>query len=314
MKKAILNLLVGLAFLLSGCVLDKPLVDATVVPGIATELPQTAPVSAETSSAGSLLAGMEVNSKFLRNLALFSPQLQKTVQLVDGEYEISDNNGRYSGKILQDSFGDLNGDGKEDTAFLLAENAGGTGVFVSLIAVVSRGEQYDQLESVLIDDRPVINSFGVASGEIHLSALLHGSLDDMVSPTFGVTQVYRVLGDKLTLTSLRSTTEGSTQRAIVIDLPSDGESISDEVQITGRMPIGPFENNLSLKVLDLAGNELYASGFRVDAPEMGAPASFNNLVSLPALPSGAWVRVELGELSMADGSLIAMASVVVQIK
>jgi hypothetical protein len=47
---------------------------------------------------------------------------------------------------------------------------------------------------------------------------------------------------------------------------------------------------------------------------MGAPAVFNNLVDLPPLPSGARIRLELADLSMADGSLIAMDSVWVMLE
>ena len=80
------------------------------------------------------------------------------------------------------------------------------------------------------------------------------------------------------------------------------------------MPIGPFENNLSLMILDPVTGQLVHEGFMVDAADMGAPATFDKSILVPDVPAGTRLLVLLSELSMADGTPIAIDSVVVTVK
>ncbi len=77
----------------------------------------------------------------------------------------------------QMAFGDLNGDGAGDAAVLLAENYGGSGVFVSVIAMLNQNGQPVQAASELIDDRPIINGLSIQNGQIFLDATVHGPND-----------------------------------------------------------------------------------------------------------------------------------------
>ena len=80
------------------------------------------------------------------------------------------------------------------------------------------------------------------------------------------------------------------------------------------MPVGPFENNLSLLISDPLSGQLLHEGFMVQAEDMGAPATFNNLIQVPEVPAGTELLVTLLELSMEDGSPIAIDSVRVIVK
>lgn len=247
----------------------------------------------------------------LQNMSYLSPNYGKQVQLNNGVY----NEGETTITLLpQIAIGDLNGDQMDDAAVLLAENDGGTGNFVSLVVIASQDGEFHQVGSKLIDDRPIIQSLVIENGSIKLEATIHGINDPMVSPTLGIKLTYELPENNLTLMSQSSTNQGGTERSITIESPLNGSELSGTVHLKGSMPIAPFENNLSFKIVDLAGTELFSEGFMVTSSDLGMPAAFDNLITLPNLPSGAWVRLELAELSMADGSMMDMNSVLVKIK
>ncbi|HPD63343.1 MAG TPA: Gmad2 immunoglobulin-like domain-containing protein, partial [Anaerolineaceae bacterium] len=102
---------------------------------------------------------------------------------------------------------------------------------------------------------------------------------------------------------------GSEEHVITIDSPRDGDTISGSVRLIGSMPIGPFENTLLLRITDLSGGELLHEGFMVQTEDLGAPATFDNTVLIPGIAPGTRILLTLSELSMADGSPIALDSV-----
>jgi hypothetical protein len=251
----------------------------------------------------------------LKNSVYTAPQFNKQVQLKNGKYFGSDANGSLIVDLLpQVAFGDLNGDGEQDAAILLAENGGGSGTFISLISIVSEGKQFSQAAAHFIDDRPIINELSIVDSKIHLDAVVHGVGDSMVQPTLGVKETFQLINGALIMIKQNSTISGGVERSINITSPTANSTVGTTLKITGSMPIAPFENNLSFKVYDLSGKELFNSGFMVSSADVGQPANFDNTVTLPALPSGSLVRLELAELSMADGSMLTMDSILVKIQ
>lgn len=282
---------------------------AACVPSAQITEEVSAPTSLHTATLPTAETGLTVQQ--LQNMSYLSPNFGKTIQLKEGNYS---EDAMSISLLPQVAMGDLNGDQIDDAVVLLAENGGGTGTFVSLVVIVSQDGEYRQVGSAMIDDRPLIESLKIEDGAILLSALVHGINDAMVSPTLGVEQTYKLLENYLFLVRQSSTPQGGTERSISIDSPLDGSEVSGTIQLKGSMPIAPFENNLRLRIIDLAGTVLFSDGFMVTSADVGMPAVFDNQISLPTLPSGAWVRLELVELSMADGSMMDMNSVLVKIK
>lgn len=312
MKKIGRFLWVSLWLWVAACMPSVPATQLTANEATETILP---PLTAETAEVTASAPAVGLTTDALKNSSYLSPFCQKTIQLADGKYAASDDTGACSVTLLPEiAFGDLNGDQVEDAAVLLAENGGGTGTFVSLVVIASNGEKYEQAGSFAIDDRPVIHSLAIVDGEILLEATIHGINDTMIEPTFSVKETFGLFDQFLTLTGFSSANQGSSERLILIDLPVEGSAVSNPVQIKGSMPIAPFENNLSLTVYDLSGLVLYQSGFMVSADNPGAPATFDTGVTIESLRSNTWVRLELAELSMADGSLLSMNSVMVKVK
>ena len=218
----------------------------------------------------------------------------------------------YADLRLLDFFplGDLNEDGVNDAAVLIAENYGGTGVFVSVHVMLNEGGQPRQAASYMIDDRPQINTLEIRNGEIFLDAIVHDVDDPMCCPEFPVTRTFRLVGASLALVNATSQTPGGLSRVISIESPFAGQEGSGVLVIRGKVSIAPFENNLVMRVYNENGNELLVSPVMVDAPDMGAPGTFNVTLDLSAFPPGR-ILIELSDLSAADGSILALDSVMV---
>lgn len=240
------------------------------------------------------------------------PTYQERVTLSAGSYQRDDPADTLRVTLIEPvSFGDLNSDGVEDAAVLLAENGGGTGTFISLIVLLNHNGQPVQTAAVLIDDRPLITSLAINAGRVQVEATLHDFDDPACCPTWPVTETYNLNAaqNALTLMRLSALTSDGRQRSIDIHSPVSGSRVSGEVQVSGSMPIAPFENMLVYTLYDDQGQQLDRAGFPVGAEEMGGPAAFDQTIPLPALPTGSRIRLELSEESMADGSILSSDSV-----
>ena len=248
----------------------------------------------------------------LKQATYYVPVYQRQVTLVDGHYEAP---GELTVNLLPwMAFGDLNSDGLQDAAVLLAENGGGTGTYVSLVTVINQNGQPMQAGTTLIDDRPIISGIEIFSGKIIVSGTIHSLSDPFCCPTLPVQQHYTLDGDTLVLLRQTSSTPGGLVREINITNPLMGSESGSVVQVTGDMPIAPFENNLLYRVYDLGFNPLDAGPFMVNANEPGGPAQFNNALSSPAFIPGSVIWLELSELSAADGTPLVIERIKLTIR
>jgi len=185
---------------------------------------------------------------------------------------------------------------------------GGSGTFVSLIAMVASDSGFTQAPALLVDDRPLINTLTLDGNTIILDASIHGVNDPAASPSMKVVEQYRLLQGNLTLVKFDSTI-GDAVRSITIDAPVSSQEVSGTLVVKGSMPIAPFENTLKYTIYDESGAVLDEGAFMVTAADMGAPATFENPLTLPVVTAGTVLRIELKEVSMADGSTLCMNSV-----
>jgi len=294
--------LVVLFFSLAAC-------QQTVVTPVSTQLSMS---TEQPTPAATTLSGFTLDE--LMNAKVTAPQMQKEVQLQNGKYEGGTGADYALVQMLPQSvLGDLNGDGKTDAAVLLAENSGGSGVFVSLAAFIATDNGFSQSSALLIDDRPVINTLAIQDGIITLDATIHGANDAMVSPTLKVIENYQLIGTTLTQVGLSETSADAEQK-IVMDLPQQNSSVTGSVEVKGSMPIAPFENNLRYRFFDENGKVLNEGAFTVQSADAGKPATFDNTLNVPAAASGAKIRLELAYLSAKDGSPVCITSVNLTVK
>ncbi len=248
----------------------------------------------------------------------FYPGETRLITLTDGKYQSSndptspDFASVTMGEVI--AFGDLDGDGAMDAVVTLAENYGGTGIFVSLAAVLNRGGLPEHVASAMIDDRPKIDALTIENGRIYMEGVIHGIQDAMCCPTLKVTQSFQLSGNALVLRRFTSFTPDGTERAITIETPLDGWEVTGNLNISGSFTIGPFENTLVYHVYDRDSKELAAGPLMVDSAELGAPGTFTLTINLAALNYVGPILVTISENSMADGSLLVLDSVLLEVK
>ena len=277
----------------------------TATESAATDVPPTA--LPPTPVLPTLTALPALSAEQLKNATYFAPNYRRQVTLKEGSFE--EVGVLWVNLLTYIAFGDLNGDDLPDAAVFLAENGGGTGVFVSLVVVINQAGQPVQAGSVYIDDRPNIVGVEIVDGKIVVTAAIHGNNDPGCCPTLPVQQTYALQDGSPILIRQTSTSPSGALRAIYITSPLSGSLVGTPVQIQGDMPVAPFENNLVYRVYDLDFNELDAGPFGVTAADLGAPAQFDNLVSSPAFLPGTTLWFELMETSPADGTPLAIARI-----
>lgn len=244
-----------------------------------------------------------------------------TFTLVNGTYKTGDDTsvpGYYQVTMSdQVAFGDLNGDGVADAAVTVGISSGGTGVFEYVVAFISENSQPVQAGYYFVDDRAQIESMNIVDGEIRIDALVHSPNDPMCCPTLPL-QAALVLplddGDVLWKTEQTTQTPDGSVRKITITSPEQGASVSSPITITGDVTIAPFENNLVYHCYDMAMNELSVGPLMVNAPDMGAPGNFELSLDLSSTGYTGEIFVTISDLSAADGSTLAMDSVLLNVK
>lgn len=241
----------------------------------------------------------------------------RIVQLTEGKYvQGAPGDNDYATVNLTDfaAQGDLNGDGLDEYAAMVAENYGGTGTFVFLAVFAEAGGKLRFQTSVLVDDRPLLNELTIDDGEIFLDATTHKSDEPMCCPTLRTERHYRLIHKYLRMTDYVTFTPDGRPRTITIESPANGTDIFRSVPLKGSVAIAPFENNLVYRILDLGGVELAKGSITVDAAELGAPGTFDQTILLGNVLSGAVIRIELQDINAEDGSLFAMDSVELVVK
>ncbi len=245
------------------------------------------------------------------------PDSLRIVQLVDGKAEAgSPTAADYVAVAMMDHIarGDLNGDGAEEIAVTVAENYGGTGVFVFVVVYSVVNNELVFQTSTLVDDRPAINVLSIANGEVFLDAITHASEDPFCCPTLRNERHYRLINNQLQLVDYVTFTPDGRARTIAIESPVNGTEVLNSVQIKGSVAIAPFENNLTYRIYDVGGVELSVGAVAVTAADLGAPGTFDTAINLGGLLSGSVIRIEIQDISAADGSLFAMDSVELVVK
>ncbi|MGA9348656.1 MAG: META domain-containing protein [Anaerolineae bacterium] len=125
-----------------------------------------------------------------------------TITLTDGRYEgepfVEGGASRLIVTLIEPvAFGDLDDDGVDDAAVILASNAGGSGTFIDLTAVLNQDGTPNPVATTPLGDRARPQSMAIESGQIVLEMITHGPDDPMCCPTQIVRNVYALEGDTL---------------------------------------------------------------------------------------------------------------------
>ena len=307
------SLIVLLLLLLIGCRPATP-------PPTAVDQTQSAPdTSNGTSSSPATPTTPSDQVEEIRNAQyqLATAEGIQLVQLTDGRYEqgTASSEDFISVEVTDFVvFGDLDGDGTDEAAALISENYGGTGVFVFLTIYSNVDDTWTFQTSSMVDDRPELRELSIANNEIFLDAVIHGTDEPMCCPTLRTMRHYRFVDTLLDMVDYTTFTPDGEPRTITIESPESGMEVFTSVPMKGKVAIAPFENNLVYRIMDLSGIELSAGPITVSAPDLGAPGTFDAIIPLGSVLSGSIIRIEVQDLSAADGSLLAMDSVELVVK
>jgi Immunoglobulin-like domain of bacterial spore germination len=319
-----LRLFLILALAASACQLQIPTPIAATpspAPGASVDLtPDGTAASIETNQAPQTPSPAPDYVDEMRNAhyQLGTPDSLQIVQLVDGEFEqgAPGSTDYISVRVTEFvSSGDLNADGIDEIVALISENYGGTGVFVFLAVYGTVNGELAFQTSAIVDDRPQLNALSIENNEIFLDATIHGAEEPLCCPTLRTTRHYRLAeSGQLEMIDYTTFTPDGRPRTITIESPVDGTEVFSSFQIRGTVAIAPFENNLTYSIEDIGGVELARGAISISAPELGASGTFDAVVPLGNILSGALIRVEVQDISAADGSLFAMDSVELVVK
>jgi len=236
----------------------------------------------------------------------------RIVQLTDGRFEQGAPGGEdFVSVSVTDhaARGDLDNDGNDEYVMLVAENYGGTGVFVFLAVFSDINGKLIFQTSAWIDDRPQVNELSIENGEIFLDVATHREDEPMCCPTLHNARHYQLFNNQLDMVDYVTFTPDNRPRTITIESPENGADVFKSVQIKGSVAIAPFENNLVYRIYDVGGVELAIGSITVSAPDLGAPGTFDENILLGNILSGAVIRIEVQDISAEDGSLFAMDSI-----
>lgn len=102
-------------------------------------------------------------------------------------------------------------------------------------------------------------------------------------------------------------------RTITLSGPAAGTTISSPVTVKGETNYWPFEANLVGQVKDANGNIIGVAPITVQAPDIGQGGPFEGQITFDGPATEQEGTIEIFEASAKDGSIVAMASVPVQL-
>jgi len=282
-----------------------PQPSATLAPS-ETSLPT--PTQAPIGSATPTAIVLTVDA--LRNMQYNLPVSQKTVKLVNGQYEAGSGADYLLVKMADPiALGDINGDGLDDGAVILGENMGGSGVFESLIVVLDEGSVPTQWAATQIGDRVKVNTVTIQDHQVILEMVVPGPNDPACCPSLGETQAYNLTKGGLFLTGLTSQPANGAVRAIKINGPLNYADAGTSVEVQGGFSFAPFENTLTYTIQDDTHHVLDQGSFQVKPDTSGGSGTFDTTIDLSKSSPGMIIHLDIQGVSAADASILALGSV-----
>lgn len=126
----------------------------------------------------------------------------QNVTLKDGLSEMEAAPGS-AGKVItryfgNEAFGDLNRDGKDDVAFLLTQNSGGSGTFFYVVVALQTGTGYQGTNAILLGDRVAPQTTSIENGAIIVNYADRNPGEPFtVQPSLGVSKYLKVIKNTL---------------------------------------------------------------------------------------------------------------------
>lgn len=198
----------------------------------------------------------------------------KPITLVNGLSEI-EIPGSTSKKVTRyfgnGAVGDLNGDDKEDVAFLLTQTSGGSGNFYYVVVALADDKGYRGINAILLGDRIAPQTTEINEGQIVVNYADRKKDEPFaVEPSVGVSRYFQVVNNQLTEVEVSSQVKINNRDWKWVNTVS-----SDEVIIPQKT--GAF--SLNLKDDGSVSGTTDCNGFSGRYEISGNKLSFSSLVS-----------------------------------
>ena len=95
---------------------------------------------------------------------------------------------------------------------------------------------------------------------------------------------------------------GRPARELVLEAPLSGATVGAEIEVRGRISEMPFEKNLTYRIYDEAGTVVGESYITVEG-DFDGPGTFARSVAVTGTTAPGRLRIEVRDVSEADGSL-----------
>lgn len=97
-----------------------------------------------------------------------------------------------------DAFGDFNGDGKQDVAYIVTQDNGGSGTFYYIVAALRTDTGYVGTDPILLGDRIAPKNIQVSGDAIIVDYVDRALSDPMTAPpSINVSKTFRVINGDL---------------------------------------------------------------------------------------------------------------------
>ena len=161
----------------------------------ALHTPPTAKAAETAGDAGNFPAGL-LQAQFL---GIYDAPISLTEGRYAGPAFVAGGSSRPRVTLLQElvTQGDLDADGADEYAVVLAENSGGSGSFVYLALLRPRGNAFINFATTLLGDRIQIKALAVVDGTIRASMLIHGPGDPACCPSEHTERSWLLIGNQL---------------------------------------------------------------------------------------------------------------------
>lgn len=141
------------------------------------------------------------------------------------------------------ALGDINSDGVQDAAAILALQTGGSGTFMYLAIISSQAGTITNLDTIPLGDRVRVQSLNIKNGQVRLNILKHKSTDPQCCPTNLVTEVYQ-LNQSSTKLAPMTLSESQKQQIYIEDTPLP---LIDKID-NDNTPVQPQLGEIQLKL------------------------------------------------------------------
>ena len=92
-------------------------------------------------------------------------------------------------------------------------------------------------------------------------------------------------------------------RGLVLEAPLSGATVGADIEVRGRVSVMPFEKNLTYRIYDEAGTVVGESYITVEG-DLDGPGTFARSIVVAGTTAPGRLRIEVRDVSEADGSLL----------